>query len=155
MSVNADLFSTFTGQGACGVISGDFTVELSDVLGIDAVFTITSSAIGDTIVSSPVTIVSGDTFGTFDIIPTTCGSRTITMSSSTVGVVITTPTCDYIAVCACPDNAGATNETAFFGLGSIGCPPSFSASFSISSVSSVAGFDALYCSVNPTVVITE
>ena len=103
--------------GTCGVASANFAITLDAALAVDAVFNIASTVGGDTITSNPVTIAAGLTAATFTVTPLTCASRTISITTSTQGVTIGTGSVTYTSTCGttnCPDDSGATAQTANF-----------------------------------------
>ena len=71
-------------SGTDGVASTNFTITLDHAAesgGVSCV--ITDSVGGDTVTTSPVTIASGQTTGTFTITPSTTGNRSVTLTSAT------------------------------------------------------------------------
>ena len=154
MSITAFVSPPSPDDGLCGLVSNAWSITLSGTLGIAAVFTVTTSVGGDTITSSPVTIPIGQTSGAFTITPATCGSRTITISTSTSGVVVTGSTATYTSDCNCPSNSGGNAQSASYTGGLTSCPSSTLYSFTLHP-SGTPQLD-LYCTSSPiTMVLTE
>jgi hypothetical protein len=117
----------------CGVASSNYTATLQDgpagVGGIEV--TVTDSVGGDTITTSPFTIPAGSTTGTFTVNPTTCGNRTISITTNK-GLLTGSPVVSSVP-CNCPDDAAPVpvNRSQAWTSGTVVCPPTFSVAVSV------------------------
>ena len=149
---NTDLYGPT--DGPCELASELFEIIVSPVLSIPAVFTVTSSNGADTITPSTVTVPAGQDYVLFSVTPATCGTRTITISSSTTGVVMGTGTASYTSDCNCPNNSGSNSQSTAFTANTIICPPLTSLTFV--ATPSNAPQVQLYCNASSvSMVITE
>lgn len=120
--------ATLTGptSGNGGFLSTPFTVTLdhpADPGGVTV--TPASSVGGDTLTPSSFNIASGTTTGTFQLTPSTCSNRNISITTSPVLTYAGSPI-TYNSLCNCPDDAGANTHTVFWDAPSVTCPMSLS-----------------------------
>lgn len=141
-------------SGLCSVVSGVFTVTLDQPAGVGGVtVTVTDSVGGDTITATPFTIAAGHQTGTFTITPTTCGHRSISITTDPVLIINGSPI-DYNSLCNCPDDAGTNSQSQNWGHVSLTCPPTVNVVVS-TTPATVAAID-FYCQTTPlTMTITE
>jgi hypothetical protein len=151
-ATTATLSGPTSGNG--GVASSNFTVTLDAAAGVGGVVVTPASSVGgDTITTSPFTIPAGQTTGTFQVTPSTCGNRSISITTSPVLTYPGSPI-TYNSLCNCPDDTGSNNRVQTWGSPTVACPPTFSISTSITPFQLYA--KDLYCTASViSITITE
>lgn len=128
----------------CAVASSNYLVALNAFAGTGGIpFTVTSSEGSDTITSSSFTIPAGSNTANFTVTPTTCGSRTISISTTTSGITIIGSPITATVPCNCPDDAGTVSRSQGWSTVSSTCPDAFSVSLTTTPVTVWA--KELYC----------